>query len=272
MQKPFLIPLKQSSVDIYRGLLTNTDAVLVFDIDNTLYCESSGLCAHIKKQIYNYAATKNIEKEKIKDICDNYTKTYGLAIKGFLADFPDTDPEEFNLSVDGCANLSQYIKKDAKLREMLNDIKLTKYCFTNANYKHAIGVLETLNIYDCFDAIFYCEYTKDGMFVCKPDNESFEIVQNSVGADTEIHFFEDSEINIESAIKFGWKCYYITVENNIMNVLNKFVQENIIKPDIQKQEDIKVKVAEKALKKDVIEKTFDVKDDIVIDNNNKDDN
>lgn len=274
MQKPYLIPLKKDAVDQYKDLTKKTEEILVFDIDNTLYCESSGLCTFIKEKIYSYAARKNIETDKVKNVCDTYTKTYGLAIKGFLNDFPDTDPDEFNLSVDGCVDLSQYIKKDEKLREILESIKLTKYCLTNASYKHAVAVLQTLDILDCFEAIFYCDYTKDGKFICKPDIESYQIVQDIVGDGTKIHFFEDSELNIEAAVKFGWKCYYITKEMNIINRLSDLMRKDTETKTLDyaskeyKEDEVKVEIAKNVLQKEVIEKTC-VQEDLGLDENDK---
>lgn len=221
---PLIIPIKNDVASHYSEKLTQSNYALVFDIDNTLYCESSGLSCFIKKQIYAYAASKNIPKEKIKDVCTNYSKQYGLALKGFLKNHPDTDPVEFDSLVDGIADLDSYLSKNDTLKAMIECFNVPLYCFTNANYKHAIRVLKTLGIYECFDAIFYCEYTKCGDFLCKPDIKAYELVQQMIGKDTSVCFFDDSVANVEVGKSFGWKCYKVDSNNNIEMCIRHFIQ------------------------------------------------
>lgn len=222
--KQFLIPLKERSISKFSEFLPKSDKILLFDIDNTLYCESTGLSNCIKEKIYNYALLKGIEREQIKDVCQRYSKEYGLAIKGFLRDFPDTDPEEFDLSVDGSVNLSKFLKVDLELRNLLSQLNYKLYCFTNANYKHAVRVLQALGISDLITGIFYCEYDKFGSFICKPDSVGYEIVERCLEG-SKLYFYDDSEKNVVAAKQRGWNSTLINTQNNIKIALNQFIKE-----------------------------------------------
>ncbi|KAM0673378.1 suppressor of deletion of TFIIS [Gurleya vavrai] len=223
---PFLIPIKESSIDKFAEHIKKSNSALVFDIDDTLYCQSSGLSAYIRDKIYAYAEKKNIPKENIQTICKEYSHKYGLSLKGFLKEVPGTDPIEFDNLVDNCVDLQSFIKKDIKLIEMLKCFDMPKYCFTNANFKHAVKVLEVLDIYNQFDAIFYCEYAKSGDFLCKPEEKAFDVVRTILGTETIIYFFDDNNANIQVAHDLGWNSYFINFNYNIKQALQDLIRKN----------------------------------------------
>lgn len=222
--QPFLIPLKESSKKKFANILPRSDKILLFDIDNTLYCESTGLMNYIQLKIHEYAVRKGIPPNNVKTVCKQYNKEYGLALKGFMKHFPETDPNEFDMCVDGGTNLQMFLKEDLELKNILKGMSYKMYCFTNANYKHAMKVLEALGIVECFSGIFYCEYKKHGEFICKPDIFAYNIIEELLGKPS-IYFYEDSINNIKIGEQMGWYCELIDKENNIKSVLKRFIEK-----------------------------------------------
>lgn len=220
---PYTIPLVVSSPSKFKQFLPTSEKILVFDIDNTLYCSSLGFDKVIKKKINDYAVRLGI-KENIADVCSKYTKEYGLALKGLLVNYPETDPEEFFRNVEGDTNISDYIRKDEELIEIFEELKDYKmYCFTNAHYTHAMNVLNVMGLTKYFSGVFYCNYTSCGTFLCKPDVQAYKLVDNMLD-NKKIYFYDDVQGNVDAGNACGWVSELINKEYNIKCALRKFIE------------------------------------------------
>lgn len=231
--QPFLIPLKPNSVKKFRDILPKSKKVLIFDIDNTLYCESLGLEANIVSKIHEYAQKCGIPEEDVVDVCRTYSKEYGLAIKGFLKNFPDTDVQDFYNSVDGSVKIDSYLSHDEELIGLMKQCKYKMYCFTNACYQHAVKVLDALGVTRFISGIFYCEYGSEGDFICKPDHEAYAIVE-SLLHDSTIYFWDDNASNVAAAGTYGWYAQKVHVDENIKLRLSNFFAEDNQKVEVKK--------------------------------------
>lgn len=221
---PFLIPLTISSPSKYKQFLPLSDKILVFDIDNTLYCSSLGFEKFIRAKINDFVSKLGI-KENVSDMCAKYTREYGLALKGILLHYPQTDPQEFFRQVEGNIDISEYIKRDEELINILEELKGYKmYCFTNAYYPHAVNVLNVMGLSKYFSGIFYCNYTTCGTFLCKPDEHAYKLVGDMLGNKT-IYFYDDKEVNVEMGNQCGWICELIGNGYDIKMALKKFMEQ-----------------------------------------------
>lgn len=229
--EPFLIPLKASSLQKFHQILPKSPKVLIFDIDNTLYCESTGLEAKIITQFLQYAVKRGIPQETVVSISKAYSEQYGLAFKGFLKDYPEIDVDEFESCVDGSITINDYLKVDDELVELLEKCEYKMYCFTNANYKHAMKVLKALNITKYMSGVFYCEYVCGGDFLCKPSKEAYEIVEGLLDGCTK-YFWDDNARNVEMAMRRGWYAYQVNVNQNIKSMMNSFYLEDVVKVEM----------------------------------------
>ncbi|EJW05201.1 pyrimidine 5'-nucleotidase [Edhazardia aedis USNM 41457] len=224
---PATIPLNYLILEELKKMDSSKEPIFVFDIDDTLYCQSNGMSVVIKQKIHEYAKLKNISDGEITNLCEHYSREYGLAIKGFCKHHEGVDPEEFNQLVDGSIDLEEYIKVDKDLSALLLQIPYKKFCFTNASIIHADKVLNALGIRDFFDAIFHCEYKSNGEFISKPDDESFLFIEKYCNQKPQnIFFFDDNERNIKAAVKRGWNAFLINKEKNIKLAIKESI--NII--------------------------------------------
>lgn len=221
----FLIPLKQSSIEIYKNKLPRSNKILLFDIDDTLYCKSTGLTNLMFKKIHEFGLKLDIPEDQLTGILKEFNSKYHLSVKGYMKHFPNADLSEFNQKVLNELEVEGYVKPDIELRNILQKIDLKFYCLTNSNEVHAIRVLKALGIDDLFSGVFYCEYNKTGDFICKPDDMVLDIVEKCLGNNT-YYFFDDLAKNLLAARKRGWQTFLVNVENNIKTILSRYLLNN----------------------------------------------
>ena len=101
------------------------------------------------------------------------------------------------------------IKPDIKLNNLLNKINENKIIFTNANEKHAVESLKSLNIFYNFDYIYH----RDNIPKMKPNYQGYRYIQKKIfknhamfglNESVEILFFDDRVENLYTAKNFGW--------------------------------------------------------------------
>ncbi|PUU80075.1 Haloacid dehalogenase-like hydrolase-domain-containing protein [Tuber borchii] len=183
--------------------------VFFFDIDNCLYSKSKQVHHMMKDLIDNYFRDQlQLDMEDAKTLHKTYYTSYGLAIEG-LARYHKIDPLDYNSKVDDALPLDQVLHPDPGLRKLISDIDRTKvrlWLFTNAYVNHGRRVVKLLGIDDLFDGITYCDYTQE-ILICKPKVEMFEKAMKdaSITDRSKCYFVDDSTINCQAAISFGWE-------------------------------------------------------------------
>ncbi|KAI0387500.1 pyrimidine 5-nucleotidase [Hypomontagnella monticulosa] len=195
---------------------TASRPVLFFDIDNCLYPRSTKVHDLMADLIDRYFATHlGLPEEEAIKLHQEYYKNYGLAIEG-LVRHHQIDPLDYNAKVDDALPLENIIKKNPKLRELLEDIDTSKvklWLLTNAYVTHGRRVVKLLGIEDLFEGLTYCDYSKIPI-ICKPHKDMFAKAMKEAGVERmeDCYFVDDSYANAESAEKLGWTSVHLVEE------------------------------------------------------------
>ena len=146
---------------------------LFFDLDDTLYPNSSGLWQAIKARINLYMVEKlGIAEKDAPALRESYFKMYGTTLRGLQARH-NVDTEDFLAFVHDLP-LKEYIRPDPIQREIIASLPSRKLIFTNADANHARRVLAALELEDLFEKIVDIHTVAP---YCKPMPESFAIAQ-----------------------------------------------------------------------------------------------
>ncbi len=142
-----------------------------------------------------------ISEEVIPETRDRYWTTYGTTLEG-LRIHHQVDPDDYLAYVHDLP-LDQYLQEDPKLRDLLSSLPQDLWVFTNADRRHADGVLRELGIADLFSGIVDL-ISMD--FVVKPMAEAYQIAMSMAGGvqPEDCILFDDLLVNIEGAKKIGF--------------------------------------------------------------------
>jgi putative hydrolase of the HAD superfamily len=150
---------------------------LFFDLDDTLYPNSSGLWQAIKARINLYMVERlGIPEKDAPALRESYFKMYGTTLRGLQARH-NVDAQDFLAFVHDLP-LTEYITPDPTQREIVASLPGRKLIFTNADAAHARRVLAALNLSDLFEAVVDIHAVAP---YCKPMPESFAIAQELAG-------------------------------------------------------------------------------------------
>lgn len=146
---------------------------IFFDLDDTLYPNTSGLWQAIKARINLYMVEQlGIAEKDAPALREQYFKMYGTTLRGLQARH-NVDTEDFLAYVHDLP-LKEYIQPDPIQREIIASLPSRKLIFTNADASHARRVLEALDLSDLFEAIVDIHAVAP---YCKPMPEAFAIAQ-----------------------------------------------------------------------------------------------
>lgn len=203
----------------FQGLQSPFDCIL-FDLDDTLYPEHTGISLAVKKNIDEFLAMKcDISAERASCLRVELFRKYGSSLAGLIALGYDIHPDEYHSYVHGRLPYDR-IASDPHLVQLLNSISLPKILFTNSDRKHASRALARLGIQeDCFDQIICFETMNPHLFdetkdvfstssevVLKPSPKAVEIAINLAGYDPQrMLFLDDSERNMAMGKAVGLK-------------------------------------------------------------------
>lgn len=187
---------------------------VLFDLDGTLYTNSTGLWQQIKERITCYLTERmGFTLEEQEHIRDHYLKLYGTTLRGLQENY-EVDTDDY-LSFVHDVPLEEYIKPDPKLRSLLLDMKCQKWIFSNADINHIMKVSHVLGIQDCFDGIIDIRKLD---FVCKPDTQAYykalQIIDHSLPS--ECVFIDDVARNLIPARELGFHTIQIVENGNLL--------------------------------------------------------
>jgi pyrimidine 5'-nucleotidase len=144
-----------------------------FDLDDTLYPNSTGLWKAIKERMNLYMRDRmGIPEDKVPILREQYFKMYGTTLRGLQARH-NVDVEDYLAFVHDLP-LKDYLTPNPLQREILASLPGRKLIFTNADVNHARRVLAMLNLDDLFEIIVDVNAVAP---YCKPMPESFAIAQ-----------------------------------------------------------------------------------------------
>ncbi|MFN2268335.1 MAG: pyrimidine 5'-nucleotidase [Desulfonatronovibrio sp.] len=125
----------------------------IFDLDNTLYCQTLNVFPLIDQRINRYMTTKlGIPEDGVDTLRRQYWKLYGVTLNGLMIHY-NVDPEDY-LEYVHDVDLKHILKPDKELKTVLREIPCSKVIFTNGSRVHAENVLQNMELEDLFDDIF----------------------------------------------------------------------------------------------------------------------
>lgn len=189
---------------------SNMYHTFLFDLDNTIYPESSGIMSGIRDRIILYMKTRlGLDDDSVTTVRQYCLDKFGTTLQG-LKHLYGIDGEEY-LSFVHDINLPDFIKPDRLFRQFLDQYPQRKVIFSNADIHHINHVLDYLNIKDFFNGIIDV-HTLDP-FV-KPQKESFEIAREFLQLTNweGCVFIDDHIPNIQTATELG--IFSILVDEN----------------------------------------------------------
>ena len=147
---------------------------LFFDLDGTLYSNSTGLWEAIGERMNLYMRDRiGIPEKDVQPLREQYFKMYGTTLRGLQARH-HIDVEDFLAFVHDLP-LKDYLKPDPVQRDVIASLQTRNLVFTNADVNHARRVLSVLKLDDLFDVIVDVNAVSP---FCKPMPESFAIAMD----------------------------------------------------------------------------------------------
>ena len=107
----------------------------IFDLDNTLYPESSNLFARVSKRMTCFIQKEfQLEEEAARDLQRRMFRKYGTTMRGLMTEH-NMDPEEFLQFVHDI-DVSD-MSTDIELAELLSKLPGRRLIYTNGSVAHA---------------------------------------------------------------------------------------------------------------------------------------
>jgi len=148
-------------------------STIFFDLDDTLYPNTTGLWEAIRERMNLYMRDRmGFPEDEVPILREQYFKMYGTTLRGLQARH-NVDVDDYLAYVHDLP-LKDYLTPNALQREIIASLPSRKLIFTNADANHARRVLAALNLDDLFDTIVDVNAVAP---YCKPMPESFAIAQ-----------------------------------------------------------------------------------------------
>jgi putative hydrolase of the HAD superfamily len=173
---------------------------LLFDLDNTLYPDQSGLLAHIDRRIGDYLEDRlGMERAAVEQLRKEYWRKYGTTLRG-VKENHGLDPLEY-IAHAYDVDIATFLQADARLAAMLDRIPWPKAVFSNSPESYARRVLDALGVTDAFLRIFGIDFADHRG---KPDPETYRLVLADLGLPAEACvMIDDFPVNLIPAHEMG---------------------------------------------------------------------
>jgi len=146
---------------------------LLFDLDDTLYTNASGLFNEVGGRIERWtAAALGLDLAEAKSLRRRYYEQYGTTMAGLRNEHPEVDIDAYLDDVHA-VDVSRYLSPDPALDAMLASLPAPKAILTNSITDWAERVTQQLGIRHHFEAIFD---VRSVGYRSKPDRFAFEWV------------------------------------------------------------------------------------------------
>lgn len=147
---------------------------IFFDLDDTLYPNSTGLWQAIRERMNLYMRDKlGMPEKDVPLLREQYFKMYGTTLRGLQARH-NVDAQDFLAFVHDLP-LKDYLTPDPIQRDVIASLPTRNLIFTNADVPHARRVLAVLNLDDLFEVVVDVNAMSP---YCKPNPESFAIAMD----------------------------------------------------------------------------------------------
>ena len=143
---------------------------LMFDLDNTLYSEKTGMETRVLAAINEFVgAFLDLSPEAANLERRQGVKSYGTTLEWLIFSKGFDDPEAYFSYIHPEGETERMVP-DPMLKALLDSLPYPKIILTNSPLEHAHRVLAALGIQDCFQAIYDIRF--NGL-VGKPHPKSF---------------------------------------------------------------------------------------------------
>lgn len=176
-------------------------SLLLFDLDDTLYSNSTGLWEAIRERMSDFMRERlGFSEDEIQQLRQEYFERYGTTLRGLQINH-SVDADEYLAYVHDLP-LGEFLTPDPGLYDMLVSLPQQKWIFTNADNDHAKRVLDILDLTDCFQGIIDVRALG---FLCKPDRKAYQRALSLVNgtAPGQSVMFDDSPRNLAPANQIG---------------------------------------------------------------------
>lgn len=161
---------------------------LIFDLDNTLYPETSQMNAGVGGRILGFAAKfYNLPLEEAAKVRREALKVHGTTL-GWIKAGGFTDVEEYFAYVHPASEIEE-LDFDEKLSPFLDSLPQDKIILTNSPCEHAEHVLDFLKVRDRFHPTI-CDIRMNN-FKGKPDPLSYQRALDLIGGTVQDTLFID---------------------------------------------------------------------------------
>ncbi len=176
---------------------------LLFDLDNTLYTDSSGLFLEVGRRIEEWTADAlGIELAEAKALRRVYYTKYGTTMAGLLSEHPEIDIDAY-LDYVHDIDVSRYLAPNPELAAMLDALPAPKMVFTNSIASWAEKVTQQLGIRDRFEGIVDVRAVG---YRCKPDAYAFDWVLKTLDLPGPACVMLDDQVSyLSGAVKAGMR-------------------------------------------------------------------
>jgi putative hydrolase of the HAD superfamily len=202
-------------------------STLFFDLDGTLYPESSGLWAAIRERMEAFMHIElGLSLEEIPTLRHRYYQNYGTTLRGLQQDF-QIDSDYFLAFVHDLP-LRQFLEPNPELRSLLESLSQPKWIFTNADDQHAHRVVDVLNLHGCFEGVIDVRALN---YHCKPEEFAYRKALTLAGSQypNRCLLFDDSVRNLDGARQFGFQTVHVGPQQNVS--LHRSVSDLLDLPD-----------------------------------------
>ncbi|TQV83273.1 pyrimidine 5'-nucleotidase [Denitrobaculum tricleocarpae] len=209
--------ISQSDIPSLRDSDIEKDAVSlshidtwIFDLDNTLYPESSSLFDQVDRRMGLFVEQLlGLDPVSARTLQKQYFREHGTTLRGLMT-LHDIDPQSYlefvhEIDVSG-------ITPNRELDRVLGSLPGRKVIFTNASVPHALNVMNQLGIATHFSDIYDIVRAN---FLPKPARETYEDFTSSLQVDpSKAIFFEDTARNLEPAAAMGMTTVWLETYGN----------------------------------------------------------
>jgi len=180
--------------------------VILFDLDNTLYTEESGIFDLIDERMSEWLMSHlEVPESEVREFRKKYFLQYGTTLRGLMLHH-QVEPMEFLRFVHDVP-VQDFLSIDLELRRTLEAIPSRKIIFTNSDDAHANRILDALGVRDLFEKVF--DIASMG-FVPKPNPEAYRAVLLYAGAaPDDCLLIDDMERNLKPARELGMRTILI---------------------------------------------------------------
>lgn len=175
---------------------------MFFDLDDTLYPPETGIWGAIRERMNQYMLDiLHIPRAQVSALRHFYFETYGTTLRGLQRHY-NVDAADFLAYVHDLP-IEDILQPDPALRTFLLDIPQRRFIFTNADHRHALRVINSLGIQDCFEDVIDV-IAMD--FHCKPEEDAYRIALRCAGnpLPQECVYLDDAARNLLPAQRMGF--------------------------------------------------------------------